>query len=69
MNYGYIRQPANVYMRGFTATPEEIKWARKHKSIGLYSYQTHGIYKDGVPMIKWNFSKKEDAVLFALKFK
>ena len=69
MYYGYIARPTRVYIRGFSANGEQIHWVKNHESSGLYSYQTHGIYKDGVPSIKWNFSDPEDAVMFALKFK
>ena len=69
MYYGYIAQPTKVYIRGFDARAEQVQWAKHHKSDGLYSYQTHGIYADGIPSIKWLFSNPEDAMIFTLKFK
>ena len=69
MYYGYILNPTLIYTRGFRPRDEQLQWVKEHNSTGLYSYQNHGIYANGVPLIKWNFSNPEDAVLFALKFK
>lgn len=69
MNYGHSYNPTILYFKGRKASQEQISWAKQHESTGVYSYQTYGIMVAGTQHVKWQFTHKADAVLFALKFK
>ena len=66
MDYGVTIPNHSVFIQGSTYILQ-LAWAREHNSDGRYNYQAHGHYTD--MGVVWNFSKEEDAVLFALKFK
>lgn len=70
MKYGVVKLPVtSIYRRGWNAVPEQVEWAKEHKSNGRYNYHADGLYNEaGIPSIKWNFTNEEDAILFALKF-
>ena len=63
MKYGWYNNDFTVLITNTLQTGYQVSWAENHDSSGLYNYRSakHGVY--------WHFTKSEDAVIFALKFK
>lgn len=66
MNYGIT--PNNQHTVKTTGPIEmPLLWAQEHESKGTYNYEGYVTHWTG--STSWYFSREDDAILFALKFK
>ncbi len=69
MNYG-IAYPKVFKVITTKNYSHALAWAVSLESTGVFNYQDETVLGDNKIFFRqWNFSKQEDAVLFALKFK